>query len=269
MARTLVIKNADFSTNALDTVTFEEEIPCTGIVVASTMTIIGIEQEQPLSYTLTPADTTDALSIISSDTNVVSVSENILTSEGVGTATITITCGNQTATCTVTVAPAWLWGKAEMSPLGNSIAALKDYTYSKDDSKMIAGGALTGSKYASVFIMNLPTDNIFPYPVPGSASSVTITADENYAIRVEWYDDTQESVDASSAGGATKHSNVAKLVSAETYNDARDYYVAPVYLTRTISVPQGANSFVISLRATTSEIREEFDSSHVTVTFNT
>lgn len=268
MGKALVIKGVDFSENALDTITFGEDVPCTGITVDGSMSIIGIGQERTLSYTLTPSNTTDTPSIVSNDSNVVSVSGDVLTTTGIGAATITITCGNQTATCIVTVNPAWLWGKAEMAPLGNSIAALKDYTYSKDDSKMIAGGALTGSKYASVFIMNLPTDNIFPYPVPDSASSVTITADENYAIRVEWYDDTQESADASSAGGATKHSNVAKLVSAESYNDARDYYVAPVYLTRTISVPQGANSFVISLRATTSEIREDFDSSHVTVTFN-
>ena len=108
MSRTLVIKNADFSANKVTTVTFIDDIPCTGISFESnTITITGYETET-VEYTLTPANTNDVVIWQSSNTNIITVDDGVLTPVGIGTCTLTATCGNQTATATVTVSIAYI-----------------------------------------------------------------------------------------------------------------------------------------------------------------
>lgn len=103
MARTLVIKNADFSANKVTTVTFAS-VPCTGIAFASDTITITDQQPVEVAYTVTPSDTTDSITWASSNTNVVTVSEGVLTVVGVGSCIITATCGSFSDTVTVTVA---------------------------------------------------------------------------------------------------------------------------------------------------------------------
>ena len=50
---------------------------------------------------MTPVDTTDSVIWSSSDENVATVNNGVVTIHGIGTATITATCGNQTATATI------------------------------------------------------------------------------------------------------------------------------------------------------------------------
>ena len=102
MANTLIIKGADFSANYVAQVSFET-VPCTDIEFdQSTYSISGYNSVE-VEYTLTPSNTTDAVSWTSSDTSVVTISNGVMTIQGIGTATITATCGEQTATATVTV----------------------------------------------------------------------------------------------------------------------------------------------------------------------
>ena len=103
MAKTLVINGSNYSVNALDTVIIGESIPCTGIVLnKQTAEIMSIGGTTTLVPTLTPVNTTDTVSWASSDSDVATVADGVVTTVGVGTATITATCGTQSATCVIT-----------------------------------------------------------------------------------------------------------------------------------------------------------------------
>lgn len=102
MSKALVIKGANFSANKVETVTIGESVPCTGISLSeSSVAFDTLNETATLVATLVPANTTDILSWISSDENVATVADGVVTCVGVGSATITATCGTQTATCSV------------------------------------------------------------------------------------------------------------------------------------------------------------------------
>lgn len=102
MSKALVIKGANFSSNKVETITLGDPIPCTGITInKSTITFTGINDTDTLTATVVPADTTDVVTWESSDTDVATVANGIVTCVGVGVATITVTCGAQSASCTV------------------------------------------------------------------------------------------------------------------------------------------------------------------------
>ena len=103
MAKTLIIKDVDFSVNKIVTVAFDA-IPCTAIALnVNTLDMTSIGGTATLTATPTPENTTDSISWSSSDTSVATVVDGVVTAVSLGTATITVTCGNQTATCAVTV----------------------------------------------------------------------------------------------------------------------------------------------------------------------
>lgn len=103
MSKALVIRGANFLANRVEQIEITEPVPCTGITLSHTeLAFTAIGQTQQLTATLTPADTTEALSFISSNPDILSVTANgLVTSLGLGTATITATCGTQRAVCTV------------------------------------------------------------------------------------------------------------------------------------------------------------------------
>lgn len=114
MGKALVLKNGvDFSANAVTTIEFAD-IPCTGITFAqNTYTISGYD-DVTVEYTVAPVDTTDSVIWTSSNTDIVSISNGVMTINGIGTCTITATCGEFSATATVTVnivyIPSWTFG---------------------------------------------------------------------------------------------------------------------------------------------------------------
>lgn len=102
MSKALVIKGASFAANKVETVTIGESVPCTGISLSeSTIALDTLNETVTLVATLTPLNATDELSWASSDENVATVSDGVVTCVGVGSATITATCGTQVATCSV------------------------------------------------------------------------------------------------------------------------------------------------------------------------
>lgn len=103
MGKALILKNGvDFSANAVATIDFAD-IPCTGITFSqNTYTVSGYDAVT-VNYTVTPADTTDDVIWASSNDDIVSISNGVMTINGIGTCTITATCGEFTATATVTV----------------------------------------------------------------------------------------------------------------------------------------------------------------------
>lgn len=78
-------------------------IPCAGILLDTSVIDLDEQgQTQKLELTIMPENTTDVLSIVSSDEAVVQVSEDgTLTAVGPGQAEITVTCGSVVKSCTV------------------------------------------------------------------------------------------------------------------------------------------------------------------------
>lgn len=102
MGYALKIKSVDFSDVSLDQVTYIVPIPCTGITLnPSSLTFDTMEESKQITASLTPVDTTDKLMWASSDDNVATVTNGVVTIHGIGTATITATCGEQSATVSV------------------------------------------------------------------------------------------------------------------------------------------------------------------------
>ena len=106
MSKALVIKNADFSANKVTTITFDEEIPCTGVEFndsAVSVSSLG-DASSIIGYTISPSNTTDMVRLTSSNPDVVHVgSNNSLEVVGIGTCTLTLECGSHSDTCAVTV----------------------------------------------------------------------------------------------------------------------------------------------------------------------
>lgn len=103
MSYALKIQNVDFSSVYLDKVTYIEPIPCTGLSLSpSSLSFTTAEESKQLTVTKTPLDTTDTLLWSSSNENVATVVNGLVTIHGIGTTTITATCGNQTASVTIT-----------------------------------------------------------------------------------------------------------------------------------------------------------------------
>ena len=103
MSKAMVIKNANFSENKLDTVTFSGVHTTSVELSASTITSSQIGSTHQLTASIFPLDTVDAASWSSSNTNVATVSQSgLVTVVGCGTCTITLTSGQYSATCSVT-----------------------------------------------------------------------------------------------------------------------------------------------------------------------
>ena len=104
MGYALKLQSVNFSSVALDQVTFEERVPCTAISLSpSTLSFDTAEGTAQLTASLTPSSTTDEVLWSSSNEDVATVSdEGLVTIHGLGSATITATCGEQTATVSIT-----------------------------------------------------------------------------------------------------------------------------------------------------------------------
>ena len=79
-----------------------EGIPCTGIALDyDTLSFDSVNETKTLTATLTPAIATDEVTWSSSNENVATVSDGVVTIHGIGTATITASCNGHTATCSI------------------------------------------------------------------------------------------------------------------------------------------------------------------------
>ena len=150
MAKTLVIKGANFSTNALDHVTYDG-IHAESITISQASATFGtIGETLQLTYTVTPSDSTDAVLWASSDSAVASVNQNgLVTINGCGECTITVSAGSVSAVCTITVEVELTFGrytKTEIttSNATNRITNTTDLTGSSNTSKDVFLSACIG-----------------------------------------------------------------------------------------------------------------------------
>lgn len=198
MARTLVIKGADFSTNKLDTVIFEETVPCTGITISqSTASLTNVGTTLTLTATVAPANTTDAIIWVSSNENVVTVASGVITVVGVGTATVTATCGNYSASCEVSttafmqftgVVSSYLYGVTSYS--GGNGRPYLNY----DASAYLKRACLVASSGTLHFYNETNGVMYYPYAMPKNTARVKITTPTGtnafYITDIQWCSST-------------------------------------------------------------------------------
>lgn len=236
MARTLIIKNADFSVNKVATVEIEEDVPCTGITLnESTSAITSINGTDTLTAATTPADTTDTVVWSTSNPDVATVAGGIVTATGCGTATITATCGSFSATCEVTV---------------THVAVLtfaKNMYVSKDNNKDYLSGGTALDKYAvgysSSGTLRLTYENNpwYGVEIPNGANTISITAAGAYKTYGFWV--------------STDEACTASQIIALAY-DKNDFGTPTNYSgVRTVSIPdrttgtyEGMNAVVFMFR---------------------
>lgn len=236
MGKALVIKNADFGTNAVTTITFAD-VACTGISFSTdTINITGTDPVT-VAYTVTPEDTTDAVFWESSDTSVVAVNAGTLMVEGVGTCTITATCGNYSATATVVVS---------ISYIGNYQWARFKQNSSFPGTMIIYRGTLNyisavasenqKAQYPLVQGSSIAVD-YYPIKFPRNTASITINVTNASLLYpadtdVYWFKDE----------AATESPTYISYVSKESSYDPT------THTTQTFTIPSTADSFTVTVR---------------------
>lgn len=189
MSKALVIKGANFVQNAVEQISVSEPVPCTGIIISrNTLDFTEIGATSTLTATLTPADTTDTVVWHSSDENVATVANGVVTCVGVGEATITAACGTQAALCTVS-ATVTLDGENDLSVVHHyqlSVNGDRDYfgametvkyrTYFANSNLLSGYKAISGNIVGNIF------DTKYGQPIPRNAKSVRMIVPKSFTI---------------------------------------------------------------------------------------
>ena len=247
MGKALVLKNTDFSTNKLTTVTLINNIPCTGISLSdSTKAMTAVGSTFTLTATVTPANTTDTVEWTSSDPTVATVNGGVVTQTGVGSATITATCGEQSATCAVTASNVLAFSYelgAQAVKRGDSGGNINDYGQVTTSSAGVRYCALFNDTVATPYrVRNLGAVSGYRYPIPLGAGAATVTADvPDWVKFTVWWFDANTMCDI----GQTESDCAiyAKLLSG----DSSPYDSSVSIGDRVMTVPEGANAAFFSL----------------------
>ena len=240
MSKVLVIKGANFSTNAVTQIEFDDPVPCTGISFSTDTIDITGYSPVTISYSVTPNDTTDEVLWSSSDSNVVTVSNGTLTVVGIGTCTVTATCGSYSATATVTVSIEYIesyffgqpgttatQGAGTVSTASDRVCALGDGTQ-KTDYKLGNGSGTTGDHYAIL----LPKNTNYVRIAYVNKSNLY---DSSSGGRIVWYENNNV--------GEGALADYIKILPdySESYNPYSD-------TVKTVAVPTGAEAIAVSAR---------------------
>ena len=185
MGYALKLSDVNFSSVALDQVQFIDDTHCTGIELdQDTLTFDSVGETKTLVATLTPAYTTDPLTWASSNENVASVVDGVVTIHGIGTATITATCGEQSATASIT--------QASIKP-ENGSKLLAGYAPDEYLSRVIlnavSGQNAIGQDYdgnEKLRVSNGDTNNIQMIPVPYGATKAKVSTTGGSAVTISY-----------------------------------------------------------------------------------
>lgn len=145
MGYALKIKQVSFSDVAVDRIQYVDPVPCTGISFdKSSLSFESAGDTNTITATVTPSDTTDAVVWASSDSNVATVENGVVTIHGIGSATITATCGSHSASASI--------AQTSIKPNGGSkvatgyAASISDNTIALNE---LSGQSTVGQNYDS------------------------------------------------------------------------------------------------------------------------
>lgn len=275
MGKALVIKNVDFSTNKLATVDLEDDVPCTGITLsASTLSITKVGNTSTLTASVTPYDCTDSVVWTTSNANVATVAGGVVTATGVGTATITATCGTHSATCTVTathvLTDSDLFVVNGYGAIGADLSAdpPKNFVYEQ-----------ANTKYREYLDTSVYTDNptgkyraladkgstLLGYSqnaieIPTGATQMTATVPTGVArFNFAWQDNSTES------GYYTDRVAFASVTQWDANINVGDMSLYTVDLSE---LPEGTNSFVLTVNSSPSGGANATTFGNITITFS-
>lgn len=228
MAKTLVIKGANFSTNKVATVVFAD-VPCTSISLDSDSYTVSSLGTLSATYTVTPSDTTDDVTWTSSNTSVVDIVDGTPVVVGIGSCTITVTCGTHSDSASVTVTlsytPNWKFGMV-------TISSTNYMGHSDSSTRICASG--TGDQ-ATVYKMIGAGFIESAVKIPSGVGRIKISVTNSTFFyngndaKLIWGKDE-------SAGNAT-FPDAIKAISGESNYNIRTEAV------KIYSVPEGVNSF--------------------------
>lgn len=270
MGKALVIKNANFSVNKIETVTFGD-IHCTGIALDKSVLNFGdFNVDQTIVATLTPANTTDVLTWTSSNETVCTVENGVVTSHRSGTAKITAMCGEQTADCTVVVSVPIHYATNWTTGLQIVNGALRDFitgTANSSNSYIVFGSDNHQNSYpVSCAVEDGDFGTMYPYPIPNGATSVTVSLADFAPIFI-FYDEKTPSTFQTEV----KVRDSAKVLDGETAASGTDWSISGwEYTARTINLSDlqsGVNAFSVMMRARNATAFNNFDPANISVTF--
>ena len=102
MGYALKLGRVNFSDVAVDQVNYIDETPCTGLSLdQNSLSFESVGEKKTLTATKVSADTTDELTWASSNNNIATVVDGVVTIHGIGNAVITATCGQRTTSATI------------------------------------------------------------------------------------------------------------------------------------------------------------------------
>lgn len=188
MAKTLVVKGADFSVNAFDRVAFGS-VPCESISISTgSITLENIGKTATIEYTVTPANTTDRVRWESSAESIATVEDGVVTAKGVGSTTITARCGSYSATCSVDV-KAVMGGVRVLGGYLSGDAASTGGNGLPTIANNAARGAMLADEGTLSFYRPLNNVTYYPYKLPAGVAKIRIDT-KSGVIKpdvVEWF----------------------------------------------------------------------------------
>ena len=248
MSRTIVVKNADFSTNKVDVIEFIEVIPCTAIALNKNIDSIStIGSTTTITPTLTPVDTTDSVIWTSSNNEVATVGGGTVTAIGCGTATITATCGTNHATCTVTVTNTLSFShmlKIKAWYDSSDSAGRDCLRVEYNNGSTMYAGLYNTTNPTTYEVYNLSngaiTGHVYPIIFGKGATNVVATLPDTLKITM-WFADSETICDYSAvSAGAT----FAKFIAGDSSATGGTEVAAG---NRTMAIPQGADCAIFTL----------------------
>lgn len=267
MGKALVIKNANFYNNRIKTIAFDD-IPCTGISLSDQS--ISVTGETTITATVTPADTTDAILWTSSDETIATVNNGIITPLANGTAIITATCGNYSASCEATVSIPFKASKLGLIVVNttNSGTQLLPYAKKTASSRNISFGTTEGGYPALGLAGDMDMGDIYPYPIPAGAKTITVSGGDNLAPLIVYYNRLEK---ARPVGSPDFAQDPATVIDGQTAASGTQWSISGwTYGENTFTIPDipGINSFTIGFYTKTAAAWESFDVNNPNITLS-
>ena len=247
MGKALVIKNADFSSNKVATVTFND-VYCTGVSFSQSSVSLTALGEATVEYTISPSNTTDTVFFTSSDESVVSIVDGDVIVNGIGTCTLSLSCGVYAASCSVSVdiyEDPVVYGSYVSSTTDDNNN--KGVRYDANTSKAYLQCCGSFSKgYFDEYIsvrgdMYDGVGNVTAIKIPENANKIHISAKNVYDSNQYLYFTNADTKFTKSGYDYVVCSSTVNLTTS--YNSGGYYYID-----QDVEVPEGVTGFLLNLR---------------------